>query len=1561
MREQTPSSTNPTSTSTGTSAESYSFTVCNHTWTCKYHAKRHHAQTLHYCGVLTVDRISSDRLLDDSMLYFLINCKTQKWNSEAPMLYEVFLPALAGHCSNGIFSNLECNSAADTEPDDWIKADDVVDGESAEWRSFLMAFRFLLRKRKQHVPFEEEERGSLGDDGLMLENVHLAEEERGSLGDVLMLEIYTGYLQTSIDDLEDMRRRGLQLSLGDRTMLEAAARHTAEKALAVCAANSGKVIPVVQRAHRVIEEVLTSSSQSCGPTPSSPHLDRGHTQEEEDGAPSCPSSVPVSDCLFPRWDLVEDSVTNIPAELLGGVSTSETAHIEKMEKIVKGHLDMHIAPMKFNDQDAVDSLESLYVTVDHLNDVVNKLLTRHRDGFPSALHLLIAVVEDGFTRLIELPDQWNTDLWTIRLFKLVTVLENLLNIGRLYMGAKLYSEAEEIEKSCRLGFENRLEFGVCNLLASANEASRVITMASLLAVANGVLSLPISDLDKESAFVFQAFRGRRMFLAPASWDGVDFVDRMVELKIQDPHLALCRGRLISYFASQRRQCAVRLLSCDGVATDPASGVMMSGYGNAQLSGSVGLARPLGVFKLYHFPKAEERQHPEPLLEFTLDVLRNMNKLSSGRTRTAKIQQNELPDDYEDLLAFEKVRSKESETADASGGGTEIQSGEGKEGSDKKGSYMPGSLNELAAWWLCSKWESHKSFAYVRDIHALCKVGFEPTVSLLLWFEFLKPDMLVDFHSLDREKFQSVLVSLKSNIAHAFLLRYSVKMNAKSAQSGEESGGGSTDGSDGDGDGSDSMAFVMRIERRHGEESPTKLAIFKGVVLSTCSLYEKACVNGGLQRALGVMTDLRKDLESKLVETTFAPGDRNVGKIHLREYGLERPDRIDEVDIMYAKLNASLSLSPPNVTCDVSAADVETLLSFATVPGVSMPLVLEFLENEKLKMLSSPEVRGVLDTMFYAVGPYVTVDDDDAARAVDHHQPVIPCKEPVGTRHGVLFDTMCRDPSPMLGAALRLTISAAKTCSKVHCKHNLVDVMLYIAQLNCTLVEFSVLASRKVWVLHPSRNEWNALLDQLIKSTADLVLSLLRKWITEAEHANSGSGIVVFATHIALCEATTLSRLDEDGLQSGTGTAMMPFLMCSCYAMEWCRKVGGVDSFKVPLSRLMACLQKQRHRILTFCGDPKHALFRSKMLEGVTMFTLQRKSFSAALTVYAEASLWKSVSSDVFFTEKIVHSEHPYPYDMRSVEKVEIGDAPYILLQFFEESTLGHRPGAKLTVFSDRALSVKEKEIRPDDNWPGAGSEPVLVIKGSCAYLVLESPPPAVGTMASRDDYGYKLSVKAPVSDAKAVALLQALKEESRLGGSVIPFTLKMCRSALQACYNDLSEAKTYIKNHFKMLKNASGSGGHKQLDDGKSLTVADRHEGYFEREGGQCSIQLNTFEILEAISARQDLPANLWSQFHKVLAVASGNVPPPCTVLKDTPTIRDFKAVCPRKSDPVTYLFRLWKQPEECPSRDNYFAKRSAETFQRFYDDSSETSSVISRRTLGSEFCDYGLHGLEGM
>jgi hypothetical protein len=1550
MREQTSASTNPTGT--GTSAERYSFTVCNPTFTSKYHAKRHHAQNLHYCGVLTVDNISGDRLLDDSMLYFLINCKTQKWQSHSPMLYEVFLPALAGHCSNGIFSNLECASAADTEPDDWIKADDVVgmDGESAEWRSFLMAFRFLLRKRTQHVVRRVEEEG----------------EQGGSLGgaggsDVLMLEICTGYLQASVADMEDMRRRGLQLSLGDRAMLEAAARHTAEKCVAVCAANSGTIIPVVQRAHSVVEEVMASSWRFGHP----PHLDREHILplQDDGGGTSCPSSVPVSDCLFPRWELVEDSAPNIPAELLGGVSTTETANIEKMEKIGKGHVDMHIAPMKsHHDQDAVDSLESLYVTVDKLNDVVSKLLSRHRDGFPSALHLLIAVVEDGFTRLIELPDRWNTELWTVRLFKLVTILENLLNMGRLYMGAKLYSEAEEIEKSFRLGFENRLEFGVCNLLANANEASRVITMASLQAITNGVLSLPVSDLDKDAAFVFEAFRsGRGMFLAPASWDGVGFADRMAELQIRDPHLALCRDRLISYFASQQNQCAVRLLSCDGVATDPASGVMRSGYGNAPLSGSVGLARPLGVFKLYHFPKAEERQHPEPLLEFTLDVLRKMNKLNSGRSRTAKIQQSELPDDYEEILAFEKVRSKESETTDESGGGGgEAQSGEGKEGSDKKGSYMPASLNELAAWWLCSKWESHKSFAYIRDIHALCKVAFEPTVSLLLWFEFLKPDMLVDFHSLDRGKFETVLVSLKSNIAHAFLLRYSVKMDTKSA----EVSGGSSNGSDGDGVGSDSMAFVMKVERRHGEESPTKLALFKGVVLSTCSLYEKACVNGGLQRALGVMTDLRKDLESKLVETTFAPGDRTVGKIHLREYGLERPDRIDEVDVLYAKLNASLSLSPPDVTCDVSAADVETLLCFATVPAVSMPLVLEFLENEKLKMLTSPEVRGVLDTMFYAVGPYETDDAAAAAgRGVDT-QPAIPFKEPMGTRHGVLFDTVSRDPLPVLGAALRLTISAAKTCSKVHCKHNLVDVMLYIAQLNCTLVDFSVVASRKVWVRHPSRNEWNALLDQLIKSTSELVLSLLRKWITEAEHANSGQGIVVFATHIALCEATTLSRLDEeDGLQSGT--AMMPFLMCSCYAMEWCRKVGGgtLDPFKVPFSRLMSCLQKHRHRILTFCGDPKHALFRSKMLEGVTMFTLQRKSFSAALNMYAEASLWKSVSSDVFFTEKIVDSEHPYPYDMRSVDKVEICDAPYILLQFFEESTLGHRPEAKLTIFSDRALSVKVKEIRPDDTWPGSGSEPVLVIKGSCAYLVLESPPPAMGTIASqREDYGYKLSVKAPVSDAKAVALLQVLKEESRLGGSVIPFTLKMCRSALQACYNDLSEAKTYIKNHFKMLKNPSGSGGNnKPLDDDKSslLTVVNQHEGYFEREGGQCSIQLNTFEILEAISARQDLPANLWNRFYQVLAVASGNVPPLCTVLKDTPTIRDFKAVCPRKSDPVTYLFRLWKQPEECPSRDNYFTRRSAETFQRFYDD-SETSSVFSRRTLGSEFCDYGLHGLEG-
>jgi len=123
------------------------------------------------------------------------------------------------------------------------------------------------------------------------------------------------------------------------------------------------------------------------------------------------------------------------------------------------------------------------------------------------------------------------------------------------------------------------------------------------------------------------------------------------------------------------------------------------------------------------------------------------------------------------------------------------------------------------------------------------------------------------------------------------------------------------------------------------------------------------------------------------------------------------------------------------------------------------------------------------------------------------------------------------------------------------------------------------------------------------------------------------------------------------------------------------------------------------------------------------------------------------------TEKMIESEHPYPYDSYIVEKILIKNAPYLLLSFSKESTLGHnRKNAKLMIYKDENLLEEILVINPGDTFPGNDGLKPLLIKNNSVYIVLFSPlsSPEGRTCSIEEEYGYKLYIQAPVSISVAI-------------------------------------------------------------------------------------------------------------------------------------------------------------------------------------------------------------------
>ena len=186
----------------------------------------------------------------------------------------------------------------------------------------------------------------------------------------------------------------------------------------------------------------------------------------------------------------------------------------------------------------------------------------------------------------------------------------------------------------------------------------------------------------------------------------------------------------------------------------------------------------------------------------------------------------------------------------------------------------------------------------------------------------------------------------------------------------------------------------------------------------------------------VKIDMASDLKNKKgFLANLKDEEQNVDLLEIT-----RP-RVSENDVLYwegeEKIRIPRSSMPPN--------DVEAIISFLTVPKIAIPLVLDYLAEDRAEHLISHGLRMLLDGALYESGPHASFSQDVSVENIPHNGPL-------PTTYGALFHELCKDPVPILNAALRLSYGAAQQCV-TDFRTSFVSVLLYIIKLVINIINF----------------------------------------------------------------------------------------------------------------------------------------------------------------------------------------------------------------------------------------------------------------------------------------------------------------------------------------------------------------------------------------------------------------------------------------------------------------------------------------------------------------------------
>eukprot|EP00658_Telonema_sp_P-2_P010324 TRINITY_DN13891_c0_g1_i1.p1 TRINITY_DN13891_c0_g1~~TRINITY_DN13891_c0_g1_i1.p1 ORF type:complete len:1462 (-),score=417.56 TRINITY_DN13891_c0_g1_i1:67-4452(-) len=581
--------------------------------------------------------------------------------------------------------------------------------------------------------------------------------------------------------------------------------------------------------------------------------------------------------------------------------------------------------------------------------------------------------------------------------------------------------------------------------------------------------------------------------------------------------------------------------------------------------------------------------------------------------------------------------------------------------------------------------------------------------------------------------------------------------------------------------------------------------------------------------------VRADGNVAAVRVTLAEQQISAGLVHPespadpKNYIKTDSLTVTEDDVLY---ETQLELFDNSLTPE----EGELLLSFLTVPYLSIQLLLNFFAHDRAGLLIQPQLQKVLESAIFEPKHHC------AAEAMPVLQVPIPANEratTLATPFGLLHHELSHSADSLLDPLTLLCSGVVQLCTG-NFDSRFVPVLLFMLRIVTRIKSFAA----EHWP------EGDGKLSHFLQNQAP---RLLRFWIGQAEQIEATAQAVQFHSHLALLYGAT-STMDPESLR---------LFVCSvAYVVSWhseptVEKTAGegpeeeedlfamltgagaaADPNAEPypgdgvVNAVLTLYEARRQQVVEWAGGCESGELDLVLSQIVGVALQGGMPADRADLACSSTRGWDLISSRPLNCVRSVESPHPYPSNWQQRDELHFPGVEYMSL-FFDSRTTTEVLCDCVTVYTEdrrgHLVPVPGGEKISGINWPGKDGRPPLVIGSDRVFIEFSSD-------ASNEDWGFKVTAYAPVSQSIALQLSETLE---------IP--LKAAQVALQACGNSVDDAKAGLEDG-RLSKEEPGE------------TVAagsNTMKGIYQDPDGALQVNLQTAEVCVRGRMRIPVPATI--------------------------------------------------------------------------------------------------------
>eukprot|EP00939_MAST-03C_sp_MAST-3C-sp1_P001539 g1539.t1 len=602
-----------------------------------------------------------------------------------------------------------------------------------------------------------------------------------------------------------------------------------------------------------------------------------------------------------------------------------------------------------------------------------------------------------------------------------------------------------------------------------------------------------------------------------------------------------------------------------------------------------------------------------------------------------------------------------------------------------------------------------------------------------------------------------------------------------------------------------------------------------------------------------------------------------------------------------------NLHLPSFDDQLSVENAERLLSYMTAPYLCVPMFLAFFAEKDLTgTLMNAKLRHLLESVLFE--PKAFCVDTQMPTSV----PVVGSRRDkiLGTPFGLLAHEMEHSADSVLGPLATICRNSLKLCVGQYCRYSskFVDLLLFVVRVGVRVLDYYRFYQGSLDEMDDDQEEERRHATNLAQILQGSIAMLLTRWINDSETANDVERALQLHAHLAMVRSmfTRASVESSATTEDDAGDDTVEFFVKSAaYVVGWHSKgqsegekkgdgkhrhfqqrpragqVNIVASTDRPIHAAFEALQRVRPLVLdwfdalqranpdrfdaTLTDIVSVAMRRSPLSDaaaatvedadgGGTKTTRARVAKSDTATAGAG---WQNVSKRSTMCSRTIESEHPYKPSTDFYETVHFPGAKYISIHF-DECTHTELNSDILTIYKSESYTDYWGEPYSgtavgQTGWPGAGGRAPLVVPGDTFCVHFHSD-------ATKEEWGFKLTAYAPISESAEQALSVELK--TVLADSDERTRVEMIRRGLKFSGNRVGPAKAYVKeNKAKLLEDIAAERlrEREEAKEDARKTNDSASRGFYIHPRGSVQLNVQTAEVCFGERMKMPTPPDIAS------------------------------------------------------------------------------------------------------